>query len=175
MSAVLEGDPAIGAVAKRVKSAPVVLSKERAEQMWQAQISLDAGLELMRLICGLFDTDGRPYLTTEMVDMRAGLGLAIGHIESASELLFNYSSTSACAQEQQAFMEVLWDSADIVFCVEAGLRHKKLPDGRGMTVCPVRGALTVAISKLEGLVGDISRLLDLNHKRGKCAAEVAHV
>jgi hypothetical protein len=174
MSAVLEGDPAIGAAAKRVNSGPVVLRKERVEQMRKAQISLDAGLELMRLICGLFDTDGRPYLTTEMVDMRAGLGLAIGHIENASELLFNYSSTSACAQEQQAFMEVLWDSADIVFCVEAGLQHKKLPDGRGMTVCPVRGALTVAISKLEGLVGDISRLLGLNHKRGKCAAEVAH-
>ena len=165
---------ATATAAKRVKSAPEVLSKERVEQMWEAQISLDAGLELMRLICGLFDTDGRPYLTTEMVDMRAGLGLAIGHIENASELLFNYSSTSAGAEEQQAFMEVLWDSADIVFCVEAGLRHKKLPDGRGMTVCPVRGALTVAITKLEGLVGDISAFLELNRKHGQRAAEVAH-
>ena len=67
------------------------------------------------------------------------------------------------------------DSADIVFCVEAYLRHKKLPNGRHMTVCPVRGALTVAISKFEGLVGDISTFLDLNHKRGKRAVEMAHV
>jgi hypothetical protein len=43
-----------------------------------------------------------------------------------------------------------------------------------MTVCPVRGALTVAISKLEGLVGDISAFLDLNRKRGQRAAGVAH-
>jgi hypothetical protein len=174
MSAVLEGDPAIGAAAKRVKSAPAVLSKERVAQIWDARISLDAGLEIMRLICGMFDTDGRPYLTTEMVDMHAGLGLAIGHIKNASELLFNYSNTDAIGRKQEAFMEVLWDSADIVFCVEAALRNKKLPNGRGMTVCPVRGALTVAISKLEGLVGDISAFLDLNRKRGQRAAGVAH-
>jgi hypothetical protein len=165
MSAVFEGDPQISSAAKRVNSGPVVLRKERIEKMREAQISLDTGLELMRLICGLFDADGRPHFTSEMVDVRAGLGLAIGHIKNASELLFNFSDTSADAQESQAFMDVLWDSADIVFCVEAGLRHKKLPDGHGMTACPVRGALTVAISKLEGLVGDISAFLELNRKR----------
>jgi hypothetical protein len=165
MSAVFEGDHPISTAAKRVNSGPVVLRKERVEQMREAQISLDAGLEIMRLICGMFDTDGRPYLTTEMVDLHAGLGLAIGHIKNASELLFDYSRTEVGEQEQEAFMAVLWDSADIVFCVEAALRHKKLPDGHGMTMCPVRGALTVAISKLEGLVGDISAFLELNRKR----------
>ena len=174
MSAVFKGDPPISAAAKGVNSGPVVLSKERVKQMREAQISLDAGLEIMRLFCGLFNTDGEPYLSTQMVDMRACLGLAIGHIKNASELLFNYSGTDAGARKQEAFMEVLWDSADIVFCVEAGLRCKKLPGGHGMTVCPVRGALTVAISKLEGLVGDISAFLRLNYQRSKRAAEVAH-
>jgi hypothetical protein len=174
MSAVFEGDPPLSTAAKRVNSGPAVLCKERVEQMWEAQISLDAGLEIMRLICGMFDMDGRPYLTTEMVDMHAGLGLAIGHIKNASELLFNYSDTEVGAEEQEAFMEVLWDSADIIFCVEAGLRHKKLPHGHGMTACPVRGALTVAISKLEGLVGDISAFLEINRKHGKRAAAVLH-
>jgi hypothetical protein len=117
MSAVLEGDPAIGAAAKRVNSGPVVLRKERVEQMREAQISLDAGLELMRLIRGLFDTDGALHFTTEIVDVHAGLGLAIGHIKNASELLFNYSNTDAIGKKQEAFMDVLWDSADIVFCV----------------------------------------------------------
>jgi hypothetical protein len=174
MSAVLEGDPAIGAVAKRVKSAPVVLSKERVKEIRDAQNSLDTGLQVMRLICGMFDTDGRLHFTTEIVDVHAGLGLAIGHIKNASELLFRHWGTAG-EQEQQAFLEVLWDSADIVFCAEAALRHKNLPNGRGMTVCPVRGALTVAVSKLEGLVGDISAFLELNRKGGKRVAEATHV
>ena len=173
MNAVLEGAPPISTAAKRVNSGPAVLSKERFKEIRDAQNSLDTGLEVMRLICGMFDTDGRLHFTTEIVDVHAGLGLAIGHIKNASELLFRYWGTVG-EQEQEAFMEVLWDSADIVFCVEACLRHKKLPNGRSMTVCPVRGALTVAISKLEGLVGDISAFLDLNRKRGQRAAGVAH-
>ena len=141
-------------------TAAAALPEKRVKQILDARDSLNRGLNIMRIICSGFDTDGRPYFTTKTVDMHAGLGLAIDHIKNASEMLFEFSDTDAGAQAQQAFMDVLWDSADVVICVKSALKHKKLPDGHGMTACPARGALTVAISKLEGLVSDISAFLN---------------
>lgn len=139
--------------APRVIPGPI-LRKERIRQLREARDSLNTGLEVMRLVCGSFDSDGTPYFDTA-VHTRAGLGRAIRHIKNAADLLFDSRHGDADAEVSQAFLDILWDSADVVICARAALQLKKLPDGYGMTACPVRGALTVAIGKLEGLVGDI--------------------
>jgi hypothetical protein len=140
------------------KSGPV-LREERYMQIFDAHNSLDLGLEIMRLIQSGFDTDGKPHFTARVVDMHGDVGTAIGHIKKAASLLFEYHSEDKDARKSQAFLQVIWDSADIVICVKATLQHKKLPHGHGMTCCPVRGALMVAIGMLEGIASDISAFL----------------
>jgi hypothetical protein len=137
------------------------------DRVTDIQLALDnpnKAIAVMRIACGNFEDGGAPHFDgASATDLHAGLGQAFDHLEIASDSIEGLPGP---------IREALWDSADVVSCVIAALAHEKIPDSAGMTECPVRGALRVAISKLEELVSDISAFLAAAKVETE---EVAHV
>jgi hypothetical protein len=135
---------------KRPPEAPKEkITADELDLMRTAMDAVETGLGSLRMLVACFDSDGRPRAGVK--DLAAGVRIGRTALRAASDALFNVYPGSAAYTRVRPLLDDLWDTADIVILAGTVLDRGKLPDGDGMTECPIQGALSVAVTRLEKL------------------------
>lgn len=117
--------------------------------------ALRQGVKALRLVVAAFEDDGDP--TAEVKDVAAGLAVATEIIVRASDALGDLPVGSQVYKAVNALRLRLWDIEDVVTATKATLATGEFPVGLS-TVCPIPGALKVAIALLGPLADDVDEL-----------------
>jgi hypothetical protein len=124
------------------------ISADDVDLMRTASDNVATSVATLRAMVACFDNDGQPR--AEGKDVAVGVRIGRKALRSASDALFSFPYGTPANDRAQPLLESLWDSVDIVYVVETVLDRGKLPEG-DITCCPVRGALSVAVTRLEEL------------------------
>jgi enamine deaminase RidA (YjgF/YER057c/UK114 family) len=117
---------------------------------------------LLRVVCGCFGDDGTPSDTVGEADLASCTLHALTHLETASEALGDAESLEKDPQKNEQLNVLLrrfWRATDVVIVTGTVLQQDELPNGRGMTACPVQGALMMAVATLEEVLDEIGRYI----------------
>jgi hypothetical protein len=139
---------------RKVKRPPEVpkekITADELDLIRTAMDRVETGLGSLRMLVACFDSDGRPRAGVK--DLAAGVRIGRTALRAASDALFSVNYPGSAAHTRVGpLLDDLWDTADIVILAGTVLERGKLPDGDGMTECPIQGALSVAVTRLEKL------------------------
>jgi hypothetical protein len=134
---------------RRPKTPQPEISAGDVDLMQAASDSVSLGVGTLRAMIACFDNDGKPRADAK--DVAVGVRIGRKALRTASDALFSFSPDTPAYKRAQPLLDDLWDTAGIVILAGTVLEHGKLPDGDGMICCPIQGALSVAVGRLEKL------------------------
>ena len=149
-------------IPRRNSAMSITATADELDFLRTATESIATAAGTLRAMAATFDADGDP--NAEAADVAAGVRVGITHLRAASDALFSINPGEWSHKRANPLLEGLWDAADIVILVGESLAANKFPNGNEMTVCPIEGALKIAVRQLDLVNTNLIKLRELCNK-----------